>query len=217
MAISQPLDSSRCYLLVSCVFVTPSPLVDHAAPPARSPYFSLTKPIIKSINNWAFFPLLLNLFSPLYILWDEGEACKQRPPSREKKCSVTLCFQYLKVNWVFSLSSYPFMSFTAVSFIYHLHSTTVIEKGTSDAHFPSTKGSLVRRKGNMWIFFCVFEFYLHFPICIWTSRHQIRFKTLDWIFFHPPRITLYHFSSCREYKIPHKNDRGIFNCHILEM
>lgn len=68
--ISWYLDSSRCYLSISRVFVTPSPLVDHTAPFSPTLYFSCTKPIIKSINNWVFFffpsSLLLNLFL-LYI------------------------------------------------------------------------------------------------------------------------------------------------------
>lgn len=194
-------------------------------------YFSCTKPIIKSINNWAFSSPFKS-FSPLYILWDEGEACRRRQcgecsgkkkklkeKRRNTNSTVTLCFHTFEVKWVFNQPAFMLLSNCVYSSsellkpgsdpqIYHLHLNTVMRTSTSDTHesvrFGLIKRSFVYRRGN------------NFPA--WSDICDVCMVCCNWIkflifvvtpcyqmrlnIFRFSHITLCNFWSCRGYRKP---------------
>lgn len=120
-------------------------------PTSPTLYFSCTKPIIKSINNWAFFPVLLNLFL-LYISSEmkgrhagrggvesaRGKRKEWRKKGEMETAQFAVCFHNLKVKWVFnqltamsellsncSNSSSELLRPGSDPQIYHLHLNTV--------------------------------------------------------------------------------------------
>ena len=68
------------------------------------------------------------------------------------------------------------------------------------ANFGLTKISLDREIISLQIFvMCIQCVIPQFPVRILTSCYQMRFKTFNWSFIYFRHITLYHFSSWRDY------------------